>query len=122
MMVTGMDLVQLQYKTYLLIKKKWQGGKNMSILVTNTYSRFYRGIDAFGEGTLHVKDIVYHSEEEFRKNREASLIIITHTTGILSALHVDRVHVLVEGRIVAEGDASLIDEINRDGYRRFEEK
>lgn len=60
--------------------------------------------------------------EEFRKNREASLIIITHTTGILSALHVDRVHVLVEGRIVAEGDASLIDEINRDGYRRFEEK
>ena len=41
----------------------------MSILVTNTYSRFYRGIDAFGEGPLHVKDIVYHSEEEFRKNR-----------------------------------------------------
>ena len=41
----------------------------MSILVTNTYSRFYRGIDAFVEGPLHVKDIVYHSEEEFRKDR-----------------------------------------------------
>ena len=58
--------------------------------------------------------------EAFRKNRDASLIIITHTTGILSSLHVDKVHVLVEGRLVAEGDASLIDEINREGYARFE--
>ena len=58
--------------------------------------------------------------EAFRKNQDASLIIITHTTGILSSLHVDHVHVLVDGRIVAEGDASLIDEINRDGYARFE--
>ena len=60
--------------------------------------------------------------EEFRKNRDAALIIITHSTGILSSLHVDRVHVIVEGRIVEEGDASLIDEISREGFARFEEK
>ena len=59
--------------------------------------------------------------EEFQKDRDGALLIITHNTGILTALHVDRVHVLVEGRIVAEGGAELIDEINRDGFARFEE-
>ena len=57
--------------------------------------------------------------EEFQKNKDAALLIITHSTGILSALHVDRVHVLVEGRIAAEGDASLIDQISADGFARF---
>ena len=59
--------------------------------------------------------------EEFQKNKDAALIIITHNTGILSSLKVDRVHVLVEGRIVAEGGAALIDDINRGGFARFEE-
>lgn len=58
--------------------------------------------------------------EEFQKDQDASLLIITHSTGILSSLKVDRVSVLVDGRIAAEGDASLIDEINRDGFARFE--
>ena len=60
--------------------------------------------------------------EEFQKRKDAALLIITHSTGILSALHVDRVHVLSEGRIAAEGDASLIDEISADGFARFEGK
>ena len=58
--------------------------------------------------------------EEFRKDKDAALIIITHSTGILSSLHVDRTHVIVDGRIVAEGGPELIEEINRDGFRRFE--
>ena len=57
--------------------------------------------------------------EEFRKNKDAALIIITHSTGILSSLNVDRVHVLAEGRIVCEGGPELIDIINRDGYAGF---
>ena len=60
--------------------------------------------------------------EEFQKNKDAALIIITHNTGILSSLKVDKVHVLVEGKLVAEGGAELIDEINRDGFARFEEE
>ena len=59
--------------------------------------------------------------EEFQKDKDSALIIITHNTGILSSLQVDRVHVLADGRIVAEGDASLIEEINREGFARFEE-
>ena len=58
--------------------------------------------------------------EEFRKNERASLLIITHNAAILSALKVDRVHVLVNGRIVKEGGPELIDEIGREGFSRFE--
>ena len=58
--------------------------------------------------------------EEFRKNKDAALIIITHSTGILSSLHVDRTHVLADGHIVAEGGAELIDDINQNGFAAYE--
>lgn len=48
-----------------------------------------------------------------------SLLIITHSTRILEALKVDRTHVLADGRIVDEGDASLIDEINEHGFEKY---
>lgn len=59
--------------------------------------------------------------EEFRKDKDASLLIITHNAAILSAMHVDAVHVLAGGRIAAEGGAELIDEIEREGFARYEE-
>jgi len=43
-------------------------------------------------------------------------LIITHNARILSELHVDRVHVMMEGRIAEEGGAGLIDEISRRGF------
>lgn len=49
-------------------------------------------------------------------NEENSCLIITHNTRILEKLKVDRVHVLMDGRIVEEGGAELIDEINRRGF------
>lgn len=52
-------------------------------------------------------------------HKEGTMLIITHSTKILEALHVDRVHVLVDGRIRERGDASLIEEINQNGYERF---
>jgi len=58
--------------------------------------------------------------EEFRRDKDAALIIITHSTGILSSLRVDAAHVIADGRIAAEGGPELIDEIGRDGFRRFE--
>ena len=58
--------------------------------------------------------------EEYQKSRESALIIITHNTGILSSLHVDHTHVLVDGRIVAEGGAELVDVVNREGFARYE--
>ncbi|MCD7832431.1 MAG: Fe-S cluster assembly ATPase SufC [Lachnospiraceae bacterium] len=57
--------------------------------------------------------------EEYQKDKDGSLLIITHSTRILEALHVDVTHVLVDGRIVAEGDASLVDEINEKGFEQY---
>ena len=57
---------------------------------------------------------------EYQKiHQEGSMLIITHSTKILEALHVDRVHVLVDGQIAQSGDASLIEEINQNGYEKF---
>jgi Fe-S cluster assembly ATP-binding protein len=57
--------------------------------------------------------------EAYQKNQNGALLIITHSTRILEALHVDYTHVLVNGRIVANGDASLIDEINENGFEKY---
>lgn len=64
--------------------------------------------------------IVSKGIQEFHKDKDASLLIITHNAAILSALKVDKVHILVDGKIIKTGDASLIDEINRDGFKQFE--
>ena len=48
-----------------------------------------------------------------------ALIIITHSTRILESLEVDHTHVLVDGKIVANGDASLVDEINKNGFEQY---
>ena len=57
--------------------------------------------------------------EEYQKSKDGALLIITHSTRILESLHVDKTHVLVDGRLVAEGDGSLVDEINEHGFEQF---
>lgn len=58
---------------------------------------------------------------EIFKERGGSLLIITHSTRILDALKVDKTHVLVNGRVVADGDGSLVDEINNGGFAKYTE-
>ncbi len=53
------------------------------------------------------------------KNKDNSLLIITHNTKILEYLDVDTVHVLMDGRIVKEGDSTLIDRINESGFQQL---
>ena len=49
-------------------------------------------------------------------NEENACLIITHNTRILEQLSVDRVHVLLNGRIVEEGGSELIEKIDREGF------
>lgn len=56
----------------------------------------------------------------YKETCEGSLIIITHNTRILERLDVDATHVMVKGHLVAEGDASLISDIDAHGFERFE--
>ncbi len=64
--------------------------------------------------------VVSRGIDTYKRNTGGALVIITHNTRILEHLDVDRVHVVVKGRIVAEGDASLISEIDEKGFDRFE--
>lgn len=53
------------------------------------------------------------------KNENNSILIITHNTKILEHLVPDYVHVLIDGKIVHTGNASLAEEINSNGYENF---
>ena len=56
---------------------------------------------------------------EMYKNEENAVLIITHNTRILENLKVDYVHILVDGKIVKTGDASLAQEIEENGYSQY---
>ena len=58
--------------------------------------------------------------EAYRRKCGGSLLIITHSTKILESLSVDYTHVMVEGKIIQTGDASLVEEINRNGFAKYE--
>jgi len=53
------------------------------------------------------------------KNENNSVLIITHSTKILQGLNVDKVHVLVDGKIVKTGDYNLALEIDKFGYKEY---
>ena len=57
--------------------------------------------------------------EEYQKAQGGSLLIITHNTKILEALKVDKTHVLVDGRIVAEGGPEIVEEIAQNGFEKY---
>lgn len=64
--------------------------------------------------------VVSRGMDAYRKGTDGSLVIITHNTRILEHLEVDRVHVMVNGRIIREDDASLIPWIDANGFDSFE--
>ncbi|MBM6777264.1 Fe-S cluster assembly ATPase SufC [Collinsella ihumii] len=64
--------------------------------------------------------VVSRGMDAYRTSCDGSLVIITHNTRILEHLEVDRVHVMVGGRIVREDDASLIPWIDEHGFESFE--
>lgn len=55
-------------------------------------------------------------------NAENSILVITHHSEILQKLNPDFVHILIDGRIVKTGDASLIKEIEANGYDAYKTK
>ena len=57
----------------------------------------------------------------YKEKCKGSLLIITHSTRILESLHVDVTHVMDEGKVVKNGDATLVDEINENGFEEFEQ-
>ncbi len=54
--------------------------------------------------------------------KETGFLIITHYPRILQYIAADRVHVMMDGRIVKSGGRELADQIERDGYDSIREE
>ena len=54
---------------------------------------------------------------EYKKVSKCSILIITHHTNILKYITPSKVHILVDGKIVEEGDASLAEKIETSGFK-----
>ncbi len=52
--------------------------------------------------------------------KDRAIVLVTHYQRILNYIEPDRVHVLVDGRIVKSGDQELAHELERHGYAPFE--
>ncbi len=50
------------------------------------------------------------------------VLVITHYNRLLTELHPDTIHILVKGRIVAEGGPELADVLEADGYAAFSDE
>lgn len=50
------------------------------------------------------------------------VLVITHYNRILSHMHPQRVHIMADGRIVADGGKELIDKLEKEGYESFNRK
>jgi Fe-S cluster assembly ATP-binding protein len=55
-------------------------------------------------------------------NWKLSIVAITHFRRLLDVLTPDRIHVLVDGRLVDEGGPELVAVLEADGYARYKAK
>jgi Fe-S cluster assembly ATP-binding protein len=64
--------------------------------------------------------VVARGVEEVRRDRpELGVLAITHYQRLLDHLHPDRVHILVDGRIVDSGGPELAVRLEREGYESW---
>jgi len=59
---------------------------------------------------------------ESEEGKETGFLIITHYPRILQYVKADAVHIMIDGRIVKEGDAELAQLIEREGYDKIREE
>ncbi|MDG2114964.1 MAG: Fe-S cluster assembly ATPase SufC [Actinomycetota bacterium] len=65
--------------------------------------------------------VVASGVREVRSERpDMGVLLITHYQRLLTELQPDRIHILVDGRIVETGGPELATELEREGYERFE--
>lgn len=63
--------------------------------------------------------IVSQGIKTFQEHRQGALLIITHNTKILDALHVDKTHILVHGQIIKNAGPELVNEVSKNGFEQF---
>lgn len=63
--------------------------------------------------------IVANNINEVAKKQKMGLLVITHYSRILSYMEPQFVHIMADGKIVAEGGRELIQKLEKDGYDSF---
>lgn len=66
--------------------------------------------------------VVAENINEIAQKHKMSLLVITHYSRVLSYMKPQFVHVMVNGKIVAEGSTELIEKLEKEGYDSFTEK
>ena len=56
------------------------------------------------------------------KESSTSYVLVTHYSRILKYLDVDKVHVVVDGKVVKSGGDELIEEVDSGGYTQYWEE
>lgn len=56
------------------------------------------------------------------RNDTFSTLIITHYQRLLTYIHPDVVHIMMDGRIIETGDMQLVSQLEQTGYRYFADK
>lgn len=55
----------------------------------------------------------------FQAKTKVAYLVISHNLRVLQALKTDRVYVVKKGRLVAEGDAKLLKQVEKNGFRQI---
>ncbi len=63
--------------------------------------------------------VVAENISDFAKKYNMGLVIITHYSRILNYMNPQFVHVMANGKIVAEGGKELIEKLEKEGYESF---
>ncbi len=66
--------------------------------------------------------IVANALLEYYNSSNLSLLVISHYSRFYDLLKPTRTHVLIDGRIVIDGDETLVEKIDKDGYDWIEEE
>lgn len=70
---------------------------------------------------LDIDGLKYVAKGINQANKELGMgvLLVTHYKRILDYISADKVHVMVEGRIVKSGDQSLVSELEKDGFENI---
>lgn len=117
-----MALVQVSKEfVYRNVNEGFSGGekKRNEILQMSLLDPFLSILDETDSGLdIDAMKVVAEGVNRFM-SPEKSLLLITHYQRLLDYIHPDFVHVLVDGRIVQSGDASLALQLESNGYEQF---
>lgn len=93
--------------------------KKLEVLQLSVLEPHFAVLDETDSGLdVDALKIVAQGINAFR-SRERGVLIITHYNRLLDYVEPDRVHVMVDGRIVASGGKELAEEIEKNGYEQY---